>query len=114
MDKGTRLLAYRVLLEKFNKKYSTLDSRQKTILKEFINNISNTVELKEFINKKYVEVRTELSGLISKVVDKTTQIKLNEVVNLIIPIEKNQNVKDENVISLLQYCQLINELKNIK
>jgi hypothetical protein len=114
MDKGTRLLAYRVLLEKFNKKYSTLDSRQKTILKEFINNISNTVELKEFINKKYVEVRAELSGLISKVVDKTTQIKLNEVVNLIIPIEKNQNVKDENVISLLQYCQLINELKNIK
>jgi hypothetical protein len=114
MDKGTRLLAYRVLLEKFNKKYSTLDSRQKTILKEFINNISNTVELKEFINKKYVEVRAELSQLVDKVLDKTTQIKLNEVVNLIIPIEKNQNVKDENVISLLQYCQLINELKNIK
>jgi hypothetical protein len=114
MDKGTRLLAYRVLLEKFNKKYSTLDSRQKTILKEFINNISNTVELKEFINKKYVEVRAELSQLVGKVLDKTTQIKLNEVVNLIIPIEKNQNVKDENVISLLQYCQLINELKNIK
>jgi len=46
MDKGTRLLAYRVLLERFNKKYSTLNNKQKTVLKEYINNITNTTALK--------------------------------------------------------------------
>ena len=34
MDKGTRILAYRMLLEKFNSKYSTLSDTQKNVLKE--------------------------------------------------------------------------------
>jgi hypothetical protein len=114
MDKGTRLLAYKVLLEKFNKKYSTLDIRQRTVLKEYINNISNTVGLKEFINKQFNVLKIELNQLIDKVEDKTIKIKLNEIINIIQPLGKNQNVKDENLISLLQYYQLINELKNIK
>ena len=113
MDKGTRLLAYRVLLEKFNKKYSSLDNNQKTVLKEYINNISNTIQLKEFINAKYRELRTEIVNLTTTVSDKTTQIKLSEVANLLQPISKNQNVKDENIISLLQYYQLVKELKSI-
>lgn len=112
MDKGTRLLVYRVLLEKFNSKYSSLDDKQKTVLKEYINNISNTVKLKEFVNSKYSDLRKELTQLNKSVTDKTIQIKLNEVINLIQPLNKNQNVKDENIISLLQYYQLINELKD--
>ena len=114
MDKGTRLLAYRVLLEKFNKKYSTLDNRQKTVLKEYINNISNTTGLKEFVNNQYVILRNELTELSNTVLDKTIQIKLTEVINLLQPLSKNQNVKDENLISLLQYYQLTNELKTVK
>jgi len=39
---------------------------------------------------------------------------LNEVITLLAPLDKNQNVKDENVISLLQYHQLIAELKAVK
>lgn len=111
MDKGTRLLVYRVLLEKFNSKYSNLDDKQKTVLKEYINNISNTVKLKEFVNSKYADLRKELTQLNKSVTDKTIQIKLNEVINLIQPLSKNQNVRDENIISLLQYYQLVNELK---
>lgn len=114
MDKGTRLLAYRVLLEKFNKKYSNLDSKQKTILKEYINNISDTIKLKEFINSQYTELHNELSALTKKVTDKTIKIKLTEVTSLLQPLNKNQNIKDENLISLLQYHQLVNELKSVK
>ncbi len=114
MDKGTRLLTYRMLLEKFNKKYSTLDNRQRTVLKEYINNISNTTVLKEFVNNQYVLLRDELTELSNSVSDKTIQIKLTEVINLLQPLGKNQNVKDENLISLLQYYQLANELKTVK
>jgi hypothetical protein len=103
-----------VLLERFNKKYSTLDARQRNVLKEYINNISNTTVLKEFVNNQYSALRNELSELSSKVTDKTIHIKLTEVINLLQPIGKNQNVKDENLISLLQYYQLTNELKTVK
>lgn len=111
MDKGTRMLVYHTLLEKFNKKYITLNTQQKNILKEYINNISNTPKLKEFVNENFNKLFKELTNLIPSVTDKTTQIKLSELLNLLKPLDKTQNVKDEHIISLLQYHQLINELK---
>jgi hypothetical protein len=63
MDKGTRLLAYRILLEKFNQKYQILSSPQKLVLKEFINNITNTVKLREFINEQYVTIKEDLTTI---------------------------------------------------
>jgi hypothetical protein len=114
MDKGTRILAYRMLLEKFNSKYATLSDRQKLTLKEFINNISNTTKLREFVNKNFSVIIEEINTLIPSITDKTTQIKLSEVVTLLQPLDKTQNVKDENIISLLQYYQLIEEIKSVK
>jgi len=114
MDKGSRILAYRMLLEKFNSKYATLSDRQKLILKEFINNITNTTKLRDFVNKNFAVITEEINTLIPTVADKTTQIKLTEVVTLLQPLDKTQNVKDENIISLLQYYQLIDELKSVK
>ena len=114
MDKGTRILAYRMLLEKFNSKYSTLSDTQKNVLKEFINNITNTTKLRDFVNKNFTTIAEELNQIIPTVTDQTTQIKLSEVVTLLKPLDKTQNVKDENIISLLQYHQLIEELKAVK
>jgi hypothetical protein len=114
MDTGSRILAYRMLLEKFNSKYSTLSDRQKLILKEFINNITNTTKLRDFVNKNFNIINEEITKIIPTVSDKTTQIKLAEVTNFLKPLDKTQNVKDENVISLLQYYQLIEELKAVK
>ena len=114
MDKGSRILAYRMLLEKFNSKYATLSDRQKLILKEFINNISNTTKLRDFVNKNFTIINEQIIKIIPTVSDKTTQIKLAEVITLLHPLDKTQNVKDENIISLLQYYQLIEELKSVK
>jgi hypothetical protein len=114
MDKGTRILAYRMLLEKFNSKYATLSDKQKGVLKEFINNISNTTKLREFVNSNFKSITEEITTLIPTILDKTTQIKLAEVITLLHPLDKTQNVKDENIISLLQYHQLIDEIKSAK
>ena len=114
MDKGTRILAYRMLLEKFNSKYSTLSDKQKGVLKEFINNISNTTKLREFVNSNFKSITEEITALIPTITDKTTQIKLAEVITLLHPLDKTQSVKDENIISLLQYHQLIDEIKSVK
>jgi predicted transcriptional regulator len=114
MDKGTRILVYKTLLERFNSKYNNMSNTQKSVLKEYINNISNTVKLREFVNNHYAAIKAELNQLNKSVSDKTVQIKLSEVVNLLKPLDKNQNVKDDNIIALLQFHQLISELKSIK
>jgi hypothetical protein len=114
MDKGTRILVYKTLLERFNSKYNNMSNTQKSVLKEYINNISNTVKLREFVNNHFAAIKAELNKLNQTVADKTTQIKINEVVNLLKPLDKNQNVKDDNIIALLQFHQLISELKTVK
>jgi len=114
MDKGTRILVYKTLLERFNSKYNNMSNTQKSVLKEYINNISNTVKLREFVNNHFAAIRAELNRLNQTVTDKTVQIKIHEVVNILKPLEKNQNVKDDNIIALLQFHQLISELKTVK
>jgi hypothetical protein len=114
MDKGTRILTYRILLEKFNEKYGDLSNSQKSVLKEYINNISNTIKLREFVNESYTSIKLELVELNKKVTDRTTKIKITEIVNLLKPLDKNQNVKDDNIIALLQFHQLVEELKIVK
>jgi len=114
LDKGSRILAYRMLLEKFNTKYAELNDKQKNVLKEYINNVTNTVKLREFVNNNFNVIISELKLIIPTIEDKTTQIKLTEITNFLQPLDKNQNVKDENIISLLQFYQLLNELKAIK
>jgi hypothetical protein len=114
MDKGTRILIYKTLLEKFNNKYNNLSDSQKLVLKEYINNISNTVKLRDFVNENFIKIKAELVKLNKKVTDQTTQIKINEVVNILKPLDRNQNVKDDNIIALLQFHQLVAELKTIK
>lgn len=112
-DKEIRVLAYKILVEKFNDKYSGLSIDQKDLLKEYINNISDTKQLRTYLNTKLLEVKSEIIELRDSVDDKVTQIKLSEVVNFIKPIAANESVKDEVLIGLMQYYQLIQELKAI-
>jgi|TARA_R110001592_G_scaffold137163_1_gene354856 hypothetical protein len=110
-DKDLRTLTYKVLLEKFNGKYDNLNNGQKEILRELINSIDNTPRLKEFYNSKVNEIQSELSTLNKKVKDETTKIKVNEVKNIICELDKSSKVKDDDLINLLQYYDLIDELK---
>ena len=110
-NKDLRTLTYRVLLNKFNDKYDNLLEGQKSILKELITSIDNTPRLKEFYNTKVEEIKTSLTNLNEGVKDKTTQIKIEEVVKILPTIGKTSKVKDDDLINLLQYYDLIEELK---
>lgn len=112
-DKEIRLLAYKILVEKFNERYAGLSDKQKNILKEYINNISDTQQLKIHLNSQFEEVKKELTTLAGKVTDKVIQIKLNESIKLIKPIGSSESVKDEVLVGLLEYQQLVDELKAI-
>jgi hypothetical protein len=110
-DKGTRALIYRMIVEKFNTKYSNLLPEQKSLLKEFINNISNTVTLKEYVNNQTQNIKLELEVLSNKIQDKKIQIKLNEVNSILNMIPKSENVKDDDILNLMNYYELLHELR---
>lgn len=112
MDKGTRLLTYKILVDKFNKKYSSLMPEQKQVLKEYINSISNNPRLKDFINEQFSLIKKRLKTLSFKIEDPTVKIKLNEVLTFLTPLEKD--VKDQDILNVLQNWQLIKELELIK
>ena len=110
-DKEIRILAYKILVEKFNDRYAGLSTEQRDLLKEYINNISDTTKLRTYLNTKLLEVKTEITSLKATTKDKVLQIKLNEVLNFIKPMSPNESIKDEVLIGLMQYYQLISELK---
>ncbi len=99
------------VVEKFNTQYSDLSEDQKSVLKEYINNISDTKQLKEFLNSKFSTIKEEIEDLIPLIDDKVVAIKLNEVLNFIKPISPKQNIKDEDLVSLMNYYELIKEIK---
>lgn len=113
LEKGERYLVYKVMLEKFNTKYDGMDSEQKLILKTYINNISNSVILKEFIDSKFTKLKKSLVENSKKIDDQITTIKIDEIINLIDPILESKKMKDDYVISLLQYTELNKELSNL-
>jgi hypothetical protein len=112
-DKDLRILTYRVLLEKFNDKYSSLSNRQKYILKEFINSIDSTPRLKEFYSSEIEYIKETLNKEISKTKDETTKIKLQEVFKLVKDLDKKTTIKSDNLVDLLQYHSLLEELTKV-
>ena len=112
-DKDLRILTYKVMLEKFNGKYSNLNRGQKDILKEFINSIDNTPRLKEIYNTKIVEVKNTLTLQAKKVKDEATKIKLLEVVKLLKELDKGSKINNDDLINLLQYYSLTEEVAKV-
>lgn len=110
-NEDIRLLSYKNMIDSMNKKYKTLDSNQKEILREYINNISNTTLMPDFINKHLTFVKNELSILMEKIDAPVTKIKVTEVLNQLGKIDPNKGVKDNHVLVLLLSCELINGIK---
>ncbi len=112
-DKATRNLISKIMIEKFNEKYANLLPEQRDVLRIYINKISNTVSLREYVNKSFEDVKKSLVELSAKVADQRTQIKLKELQSIIKPLDKNESVKDEDILNLLQFHELIHEIKTL-
>ena len=110
-DKEVRLLSYKILVDKFNTKYSNLNEGQKSLLRQYINSVNDSMELKTFLVNEVSKIQKELKTLNSKVTDKVTKIKLTEVANLVGTYKDVKTVKDNHVLNLLRYHELIKELK---
>jgi len=110
-EKDIKLLTYKILLEKFNKKYQNLLPEQKNILKEFITSVDSTSRLRDFVNEELEKVHKEITKLVPTVGDEIIKIKLQEVADNIAPISKKEKVNDDTLALLMQYYELIKEIR---
>ena len=110
-DKDLRLLTYKILLEKFNSQYKDLLPEQKNILKEFIVSVNSSTRLRNVVNEEMTKLQTEISKLKKNITDKVVKIKLEEIQKAIVPVKNTQKVDDNHLVSLMQYYELVNELR---
>ena len=110
-DKDIRTLTYRVLLEKFNDKYDSLSNDQKQVLKEYINSVDSTPDLRNFYNVKISELKNILVKETKNIKDKATKIKIIEISKFLTELKKTDKVGDNNLVDLLRYYQLVNEIQ---
>lgn len=112
-DKDLRLLTFKILLEKFNDNYKDLLPEQKRILKEFITSVSSGTRLRNIINEELLKISQEVKKLAGKVKDEVVKIKLDEISKAIVPISNREKVTDNHLVNLMQYYDLVNELKSL-
>lgn len=110
-DQDIRLLTYKILVETFNKKYSNLNAEQKSLLREYINNVNNTSKFKDYLSKEIPNVVSELKSITEKITDKVTKIKLNETIAVLENTKVGKVVSDKQVSSIMIAYELIKELK---
>ena len=112
-DKDLRLLSYQLMVDTFNSKYKNLNSMQRNLLKQYVNNISNTNLLREFVDSEVVKIKKILFKFLPMVTDKVTKIKLTEAIKQTDTLSKGKIVKDKQVVALMRYYELIKELHNV-
>jgi hypothetical protein len=112
-DKDLRLLTFKILLEKFNDNYKDLLPEQKYILKEFITSVNSKARLRNIVNEELAKIAKEVEKFTSKIKDEVVKIKLEEVSKAIVPLKKTEAISDSHLINLMQYYDLVNELKTL-
>ena len=107
-----RMLSYKIMVDSLNEKYQGLDQNQKRLLREFINNITNTNSLNALINEEVETVKKELIELNNQVDSEVIKIKITEIVKQLDKVKPSKSVKDNQVMVLLLSYELIKEIKS--
>lgn len=108
-----RKLTYKIMLDKFNEKYQGLDARQKELLREYIYNVSNTNQFRDYVDTQIDVVKDELTKISPKIEDKSTRIKVEGVAEQIEKLKKGKVVKEEQLVQLMKYYELAKEVKKV-
>ncbi len=112
-DKDLKLLTFKILLEKFNSRYDTFLPEQKNILREFITSVDSSTKLRNIVNEEIEKLVIEIQKLKEVSKNDIIKIKLQEVLKKIMPLSNKERVTDSHLISIMQYYELIKELREV-
>jgi hypothetical protein len=111
--KDMRLLSYKLLVDKFNEKYSVLDESQKQLLNKYITHVNDTAELRSYIKTIIPGIKKQLAEQAKLIDDKVTKIKVAKLSEMLCNVETMKTIKESHILSLLRYFDLVRELKEM-
>jgi hypothetical protein len=111
--KDTRLLTYKLLVDKFNTKYTNLSEAQKNLLKQYITHVNDTDSLKSYIKAEIPKIKQQLKEHVSKTEDDVARIKIENLAEMLCNVENMKVIKESHVLSLLRYFDLVDELNRV-
>jgi hypothetical protein len=112
--KEIRLLTYKIIVDKFNEKYSVLDESQKRLLNKYITHVNDTTALREYIETIIPQIKKDLATQAKTITDPATQIKVSKLSEMLCNVESMKTIKESHVLNLLRYFDLVRELKELK
>jgi hypothetical protein len=112
--KEIRLLTYKLLVDKFNEKYSGLDESQKKLLNKYVTNVNDTATLKDYVRTIIPAIKKQLAESAKTADDKVVKIKVQKLSEMLCNVENLKTIKESHILSLLRYFDLIKELKEIR
>jgi len=108
---SVRLLTQQIIIDDFNKKYSSkLSEPQKELLREYINAASNPTTLLRVVNDKIKSICKNLTSLMTKIPDDAIKIKVGEVKENVSKLSDIKIIRDNHILALLRTYTLINEI----
>lgn len=113
LPKSEQQMVFDLMVEKFNKKFKILTESQKNVLKEYISQ-NNSPKFTEYISERFDEVVLKLKLKEALIEDDETKTLLKETISTIKPFGKNYNIKNEDVVKLLNCYALVDELENFE
>ena len=111
--KDTRLLTYKLLVDKFNNKYTNLSEAQKNLLKQYITHVNDTDSLKSYIKAEIPKIKQQLKEHVAKTADDVARIKIENLAEMLCNVENMKVIKESHVLSLLRYFDLVDELNRV-
>lgn len=111
-DETVRSLTYKLLIESFNKKYKDLSIEQKTLLREYINGMTNVSTFNNYVSDEVNTLSKNLKSIADRIPDKVTKIKLNETIGQLKKIKSAKRIKEEHLSALMMTYELVKELKS--
>lgn len=103
-------LTFKMIVEKFNKKYKNLSERQKKLINRFITENTSLEPFKNYFYGEVKSVRNDLYEIAKTVDDKSLRIKITESITLMNEMVTSKYIKDEHLSAMLKYYQLVDVL----
>jgi ATP-dependent Clp protease adapter protein ClpS len=112
-EKDTRLLAYKLMVDKFNEKYSVLSESQKKLLNQYITNVNDTESLRQYVSKVIPTLKKSLAEHATRIDEQVTKIKVQRLSEMLCNVENMKRLKESHIVSLMRYMDLIEELNGV-
>jgi hypothetical protein len=113
-DKDVRLLTYKLLIDKFNSKYSqALSESQKQLLNKYITNVNDTEALRGYVQKIIPRIKKQLAESAKQIDDKVTKIKVEKLSEMLCNVESIKKLKESHILNLMRYMDLVDELNEV-